>query len=452
MNSFFDKYIASVKNTETILYTGNVSAVRGMLIESHGPRSVIGEMCFIKLMRGDVQIAAEVVGLNGTTVQLMAYGETKGIEIGCEVVATGHVLRVAVGNGLLGRVIDAVGKPYDGKGELASGLYYPALASPPAPLERRPVSQRMVTGVRAIDAMLAVAKGQRLGIFAGSGVGKSTLLSMIARNTKADVNVIALVGERGREVVDFIDRDLGEEGLKRSVVVVATSDQPSIARLRAAYTATAVAEYFRDQGKDVMLMFDSVTRFAHAQREIGLASGEPPAQRGYPPSVFDLLPKLLERSGTNQTGSITAFYTVLVDGDDMDEPIADKVRGTLDGHIVLNRKLAQAAHFPAIDVLASISRLSKRVSGPATQQAVTTVRRLMASYAENEDMITVGAYQKGSNAAIDKAIDVHPDIEAFLMQDEYEPAPLESTLEKLGSIAGTDIPPEECGSSAAAVS
>ncbi|AEE16403.1 FliI/YscN family ATPase [Treponema brennaborense] len=452
MNSFFDKYIASVKNTETILYTGNVSAVRGMLIESHGPRSVIGEMCFIKLMRGDMQIAAEVVGLNGTTVQLMAYGETKGIEIGCEVVATGHVLRVAVGNGLLGRVIDAVGKPYDGKGELASGLYYPALASPPAPLERRPVSQRMVTGVRAIDAMLAVAKGQRLGIFAGSGVGKSTLLSMIARNTKADVNVIALVGERGREVVDFIDRDLGEEGLKRSVVVVATSDQPSIARLRAAYTATAVAEYFRDQGKDVMLMFDSVTRFAHAQREIGLASGEPPAQRGYPPSVFDLLPKLLERSGTNQTGSITAFYTVLVDGDDMDEPIADKVRGTLDGHIVLNRKLAQAAHFPAIDVLASISRLSKRVSGPATQQAVTTVRRLMASYAENEDMITVGAYQKGSNAAIDKAIDVHPDIEAFLMQDEYEPAPLESTLEKLGSIAGTDIPPEECGSSAAAVS
>lgn len=445
MGSFFDKYISAVKSTETILYTGTVKSVRGMLIESTGPRSVIGEMCTIRLMRGNAAVAAEVVGLDGTTVRLMAYGETKGIEIGCQVVASGHVLQVAVGEELLGRVIGATGKPCDGKAEISTGIFYPAIAQPPAPLERKPVSERIVTGVRAIDSMLAVAKGQRLGIFAGSGVGKSTLLSMIARNTNADVNVIALVGERGREVMDFIERDLGEEGLKRSVLVVSTSDQPSIARLRAAYTATAVAEYFRDTGRDVMLMFDSVTRFAHAQREIGLAAGEPPAQRGYPPSVFDLLPKLLERSGTSRKGTITGFYTVLVDGDDMDEPIADKVRGTLDGHIVLSRKLAQKAHFPAIDVLDSISRLSNRVSGEQTQLAVMQVRRKMAVYAENEDMITVGAYQKGSSPAIDAAIDAHGAIDDFLMQDEYAPAPLSETLERLGGITGIPIPPEEAG-------
>ena len=443
MASFFDKYINAVEKSETILYTGRVTAVRGMLIESFGPRSVIGEMCSIKFMREDKSVLAEVVGLNGAIVQLMVYDETKGIEIGCEVVASGNVLQVAVGPELLGRVIDATGKPYDDKSEIVTDTFYPALASPPNPMERRPPKERIVTGVRAIDSLLAVAKGQRLGIFAGSGVGKSTLLSMIARNTNADINVIALVGERGREVLDFIQRDLGEEGLKRSVVVVATSDKSSIARLRAAYTATAVAEYFRDQGKDVMLMFDSVTRFAHAQREIGLAAGEAPAQRGYPPSVFDLLPKLLERSGTNKKGSITGFYTVLVDGDDMDEPISDKVRGTLDGHIVLSRKLAQSAHFPAIDVLASISRLSKRVSGEKTQEAVIILRRKMALYAENADMITVGAYQPGSSALIDDAIASHDAIENFLMQEENSPAPIEETLQLLGKIAGVDIPPEE---------
>lgn len=443
MASFFDKYINAVEKSETILYTGRVTAVRGMLIESFGPRSVIGEMCSIKFMREDKSVLAEVVGLNGAIVQLMVYDETKGIEIGCEVVASGNVLQVAVGPELLGRVIDATGKPYDDKPEIVTDTFYPALASPPNPMERRPPKERIVTGVRAIDSLLAVAKGQRLGIFAGSGVGKSTLLSMIARNTNADINVIALVGERGREVLDFIQRDLGEEGLKRSVVVVATSDKSSIARLRAAYTATAVAEYFRDQGKDVMLMFDSVTRFAHAQREIGLAAGEAPAQRGYPPSVFDLLPKLLERSGTNKKGSITGFYTVLVDGDDMDEPISDKVRGTLDGHIVLSRKLAQSAHFPAIDVLASISRLSKRVSGEKTQEAVVILRRKMALYAENADMITVGAYQPGSSALIDDAIASHDAIENFLMQEENSPAPIEETLQLLGKIAGVDIPPEE---------
>lgn len=443
MGSFFDKYVDSIRTTETILYTGRVVSVRGMLIESTGPRSVIGEMCTIKLMRGGGSVLAEVVGLDDSTVRLMAYGETKGIEVGCEVVASGHVLQVAVGPELLGRVIDSTGRPYDDKGEIATGTYYPALASPPSPLERKPVSERIITGVRAIDSMLAVAKGQRLGIFAGSGVGKSTLLSMIARNTNADVNVIALVGERGREVLDFIHRDLGEEGLKRSVLVVSTSDQSSISRLRAAYTATAIAEYFRDQGKDVMLMFDSVTRFAHAQREIGLAAGEPPAQRGYPPSVFDMLPKLLERSGTSKRGSITGFYTVLVDGDDMDEPITDKVRGTLDGHIVLSRKLAHRAHFPAIDILASISRLAKRVSGPRTQEAVLVMRRKMALYAENEDMITAGAYQKGSSPAIDDAIDSHDAIEKFLVQEEFAPSGLEHTIAMMAEITGVRIPAEE---------
>lgn len=443
MTGLFTKYINSVKNLETIHFTGLVTKVQGMLIESHGPQAQIGEICTIKIPQLKQNILAEVVGLDEKTVQLMAYGETKGIEIGCEVVASGSVLKVPVGKELLGRVLDATGRPYDGKGEVATGRWYPAIASPPSPLERMPLNKRVVTGVRAIDSLLAVAKGQRLGIFAGSGVGKSTLLSMIARNTNADINVIALIGERGREVIDFLQRDLGEEGLKRSVVVVATSDQPAIARLRGAYTATAIAEYFRDQGKDVMLMFDSVTRFAHAQREIGLATGEPPAQRGYPPSVFDLIPKLLERTGTNQKGSITGFYTVLVDGDDMDEPISDKVRGTLDGHIVLSRKLAQGYHYPAIDVLASISRLSKRVSGEKTKEACAEVRKLISSYHESEDMITVGAYQKGSNALIDAAIDSHQAIEDFLIQEEFEQAPIDKTIEGLGKLVNIEIPAEE---------
>ncbi len=443
METIFTKYMERVEQTETVHYIGSVIRVRGMLVESRGPQAVIGEICKIAIPSAGTHVLAEVVGLYDTTVQLMAYGDTKGIEIGCTVTASGSVLQVAVGRQLLGRVLDAVGKAYDKKGEIAASIFYPAIASPPDPLDRTPVNKRIVTGVRAIDSLLAVGKGQRLGIFSGSGVGKSTLLGMIARNTNADVNVIALIGERGREVVDFLQRDLGEDGLKRSVVVVATSDQSPIARLRGAYTATAVAEYFRDQGKDVMLMFDSVTRFARAQREIGLAIGEPPAQRGYTPSVFETLPKLLERSGTSQKGSITGFYTVLVDGDDMDEPVSDTVRGILDGHIVLNRKLAQAYHFPAIDVLASISRLSKRVTGPQTQKAVAAIRRSMAAYAQSEDMITVGAYQKGSNAEVDAAIELHPAIENFLMQEEAEKTTIEKTLTDFGKLAGIEIPAEE---------
>ena len=435
MASIFDKYIQSVEETETILFTGKVVRVKGMLIESQGPQSVIGEICAIKIPYSNSTVLAEVVGLDGNTVQLMTYGDTKGIEVGCDVVASGNVLRVGVGENLLGRVLDATGHAYDKKGDIIPKTYYPAVASPPDPLDRKSITERIVTGVRAIDSLLAVGKGQRLGIFAGSGVGKSTLLGMIARNTNADINVIALIGERGREVVDFLERDLGEEGLKRSVVITATSDQSPLCRLRGAYVATAVAEYFRDQGKDVMLMFDSVTRFAKAQREIGLAIGEPPAQRGYT--------KLLERSGTSKKGSITAFYTVLVDGDDMDEPIADTVRGILDGHIVLNRKLAQNYHYPAIDVLQSISRLANRVSGTETKKACAGVRRLMAAYKDKEDFISVGAYERGTSSLVDAAIDSHDVIENFLIQEEYEPSSIEDTLVSLGKIVGVDIPEEE---------
>lgn len=441
--SFFDKYIKTVNRTETIKYRGVITAVKGLMIESKGPRSVMGEICKIVIPSSGTTLLAEVVGLEETTVRLMAFGDTKGIEVGNEVIASGRVLEVPVGEGLLGRVIDATGKPYDEKGDVDAFDYYPAIASPPNPMERKPVNKRIVTGVRAIDSLLAVGKGQRIGIFAGSGVGKSTLMGMIARNTNADINVIGLVGERGREVKDFINRDLGVEGLKRSVLVVSTSDQPSIARLRAAYVTTAIAEYFRDKGKDVMLMIDSVTRFAHAQREIGLATGEPPAQRGYPPSVFDMLPKLLERTGTNSKGSITAFYTVLVDGDDMDEPIADKVRGTLDGHIVLRRSLAQKQHYPAIDVLSSISRLHKRVSGPVTLKAVQRVKRWMADYANQEEMILAGVYQKGNSPEIDEAIDKHPAIEEFLCQEEKDHCTIEDTLNKLSVLTGLEIPEEE---------
>jgi flagellum-specific ATP synthase len=294
--------------------------------------------------------------------------------------------------------------------------------------------------VRAIDGLLAVAKGQRLGIFAGSGVGKSTLLSMIARNTSAEVNVIALIGERGREVPDFIRRDLGEEGLKRSVVIAATSDESPITRLRGAFVATTVAEYFRDRGLDVMLIFDSITRFAHAQREIGLAAGEPPAQRGYPPSVYDMLPKLLERSGTSKKGTITAFYTVLVDGNDPDEPISDKVRGILDGHVILSRALAEKRHYPPIDILSSISRLDSRVASPEAMEGARKVARSMAVYRDNEEAITYGQYTKGSSPEIDDAIALHPQIEGFLIQGEYESAPLGETLARLASLSGIDIP------------
>ena len=437
------KYLDTVKNTQTIHYVGRVSYVNGLDIQSNGPRCVIGEICTIRVPSLKTSVLAEVVGLDETSVKLSAFGNTRGIEVGCEVVASGKTLQVPVGKSLLGRVIDATGAPCDNKGAIVPETYYPAECDPPDPMTRKPIDRRITTGVRAIDTLLTVGKGQRLGIFAGSGVGKSTLLSMIARNTDADINVIALIGERGREVLDFINRDLGEEGLKRSVIIVATSDQPSICRLRASYVATAVAEYFRDQGNDVMFMFDNVTRFAHAQREIGLAKGEPPAQKGYPPSVFDMIPKLLERAGTNDKGTITAFYNVLVDSDDMNEPITDKVRGTLDGHIVLNRKLAQSYHYPAIDVLQSISRLSRRVTGTKTKEACGVIRELMSVYESNELMITTGAYEKGNSPLIDKAIAMHDNIEKFLKQEEFDKCTMNDSLKKLSELSGIEIPEEE---------
>jgi flagellum-specific ATP synthase len=443
METLIEKYLETTERIDPIKCVGHVIKVQGLLIESRGPAAVIGEVCRIEAPKGRGLIGAEVVGLRNEVVQLMAYEETGGIEVGNRVVASGQCLEVAVSPKLLGRVLDSMGKPADGGGSIESSIRYPALGLPPDPLKRKRVTQRISTGIRAIDGLLAVGRGQRLGIFAGSGVGKSTLLGMIARNTNADVNVVALIGERGREVRDFIENDLGSEGLARSVLVVSPSNSPPLSRLRGAYVAAAVAEYFRDQGLDVMLLFDSVTRFARAQREIGLATGEPPATRGYTPSVFDSMPKLLERCGASDRGTITGFYTILVDGDDMDEPISDTVRGILDGHIVLSRRLAQRYHYPAIDVLGSVSRLAPAVSGPVSNKAAGYIRRLMAVYAEAEDLIDVGAYHAGSNPAIDEAIAKKKAIDDFLLQAVDERSSMAETLSVMGEIADMQIPAEE---------
>jgi len=447
MGSIFEKYLQMAERIDPIKCVGHIIRVQGILIESKGPQAIIGEICRIELKRAaSVEkkfIQAEVVGFKDDIVQLMSYGETGGIEAGCRVIASGSCLDVAVSNKLLGRILNHLGKPVDGKGDIESPVRYPALADAPDPYRRPRIKERVSTGIRAIDGLLATGKGQRLGIFAGSGVGKSTLLGMVARNTSADVNVVALIGERGREVNEFIENDLGKEGLARSVLVVTPSNSPPLARLRGAYVATAIAEYFRDQGLDVMLLFDSLTRFARAQREIGLASGEPSATRGYTPSMFDSMPKLLERSGTSEKGSITGFYTILVDGDDLDEPVSDTVRGILDGHIVLSRDLAQRFHYPAIDVLASISRLATTVAGSETKKAVAIVRRLMADYSGAELLIDVSAYKIGTNPMIDEAIAKRDDLEKFLIQAVEEKSPLSKTLKALGEITGVEIPSSE---------
>lgn len=433
----FDKYCAVVDGFDPILFAGRVQKVQGSLIETNGPQAVVGEICRIQIPKQETEIPAEVIGLRGSHVQLMGFTETEGIEVGCRVIATGDGLKVPVSEKLLGRVLDCLGNPLDGKGEIGSTVFYPAFNRPPDVLTRKRITDQIETGVRAIDGLLAIGKGQRLGIFSGSGVGKSTLLGMIARNTKADVNVIALIGERGREVKEFIENDLGEEGLARSVVVVSTSNTPAMARMKGAYVATAIAEFFRDQGKDVMLLFDSVTRFARAQREIGLAIGEAPATRGFTPSVFSTLPKLLERCGTSDKGTITGFYTILVEGDDMDEPVADTVRGILDGHLVLSRKLAQRSQYPAVDVLASISRLASKVSPENVRKSADYMRRMMAIYNEAEDLINVGAYVRGTNPEIDEAITLMPIIRDFLKQDIVEKAPLEDTRNRVMEISDT---------------
>jgi len=447
MGSIFEKYLETANRIDPIKCVGRITRVQGLLIESRGPQAIIGEICRIELKKADTHeikfIQAEVVGLKDDIVQLMIYSDTNGIEIGSRVIASGSCLDVAVSKKLLGRVVNHLGKPVDGKGDIESPVRYPAVADPPDPYLRPKIKERISTGIRAIDGLLTAGKGQRLGIFAGSGVGKSTLLGMIARNTSADVNVVALIGERGREVNEFIENDLGKEGLARSVIIVTPSNSPPLARLRGAYVATAIAEYFRDQGMDVMLLFDSLTRFARAQREIGLATGEPAATRGYPPSMFDSMPKLLERSGTSEKGSITGFYTILVDGDDLDEPVSDTVRGILDGHIVLSRSLAQSNHYPAIDVLGSVSRLASKVTGSETKKAVGKVRRLMADYAGAEDLINVGAYKPGTNPRIDEAVTKREDLEKFLIQAVEEKSPIDATFKALEKITGVEIPASE---------
>jgi flagellum-specific ATP synthase len=440
--TMFDKYLDSVGMTEPIKYEGKVTRVQGVLIESIGPQAMVGELCHIHIDSQNKDIAAEVVSLKEDHVQLMVYGEKNGIEVGCKVRASGSLLHVNVGPSLLGRVINALGEPIDGKGPLKIEEKRPLNALPPDPMTRPMITKQIETGIRVIDSLVSVGKGQRMGIFAGSGVGKSTILGMIARNTAADINVIALIGERGREVREFLENDLGEEGLKRSVIVVSTSDSPALARIQGAFAATAIAEYFRDQDNDVMLLFDSVTRFAMAQREVGLAIGEPPSTRSYPPSVFTLLPKLLERSGTSEKGSITGFYTILVEGDDMDEPISDAVRGILDGHLVLSRTLANRYHYPAVDVLQSISRLTNKIISPSMLENIGIIRHLLAVYHEKEDLISLGAYVKGSSPEVDLAIEMNGEINDFLRQEIKEKTPLKEVFSRMAELAGNPIKEE----------
>ncbi len=434
MTLSLDKYSRIIEESDLVSYFGRVSKVVGLTIESVGPEASIGEVCRVQGLRNKGYLDAEVVGFRDNKVLLMPLGQLEGIGPGSTVMSTGQYLRVGVGNALIGRVLDGLGRPIDNKGDIVYETYYPVNNSPPDPLTRKRITEPLCLGVKAIDGLLTVGKGQRVGIFAGSGVGKSTLIGMIARNTKADVNVIALIGERGREVREFLEKDLKEDGLKRSVVIVATSDQPALIRQKGALLATAVAEYFRDQGRDVLLLMDSLTRFAMAQREIGLAIGEPPVSRGYTPSVFAIMPRLLERSGCSETGSITGLYTVLVDGDDLTEPVTDTARGILDGHIVLSRKLANKNQYPAIDVLASVSRVMSDVVSREHLEKANRIKKAMAVYQEAEDLINIGAYSKGSNARIDEAIDVYDNIIKFIEQGVHDKFDFEEVEDLLGKV------------------
>lgn len=410
---------------------GKVVNVVGLTIESAGPDARLGDICEMTPdWEGAPTVMAEVVGFKDRKTLLMPYDVTDGIGSGCVVKNTGEPLTVQVSDDLLGQVLDGLGRPLD-KSATLPGVPYPVEAAPPDPMSRKIINDVLPLGVKAVDGLITVGKGQRIGIFAGSGVGKSTLMGMFARNTKADINVIALIGERGREVREFIERDLGEEGMRRSVVVVATSDRPALERNKAAKTATAIAEYFRDQGKDVLLMMDSLTRFSMAQREIGLASGEPPVTRGYPPSVYSEMPKLLERAGCSEKGSITGLYTVLVDGDDFNEPITDTARSILDGHIMLDRKLAHKNHYPAIDVLQSISRCMSQIATREHKQAAGKLKNVMATYHEAEDLINIGAYKSGSNPSIDFAIEKSDAVNAYLMQEVDEKFTFEESVQML---------------------
>ncbi len=427
--------LTTIKDAEIIEVRGQVSQVIGMVVESHGPGIAVGSICAISTFRGQGSVLAEVVGFREGRVLLMPLGEMRGVEPGSVIRQVGGQARVPVSESMLGRVIDGLGNPVDGKGPLVKQVDYPLYADPLNPMERERITEPVDVGVQAINGLLTLGKGQRIGIMAGSGVGKSTLLGMIAKHTAADISVIALIGERGRELKDFIERDLGPEGLARSVVVVATSDQPPLVRMRGAYMATAIAEYFRDLDHDVIMMMDSVTRFAMSSREVGLAIGEPPTSRGYTPSVFSQLPKLLERAGTCEgKGSITGIYTVLVEGDDMNEPIADAVRSIVDGHIVLDRDLASRGHYPAIQIMGSISRCMTDVMDGEHIARVRRFLEIMSVYKKSEDLINIGAYAQGSNPQIDNAISMIDGLNAYLCQQVEDKISVEESIQALAAL------------------
>lgn len=438
MNIAYDYYMTTVESVRLVKQYGTVHRVAGLVVESKGPAVPVGSLCRIESMEDGAEVMAEVVGFQDSSIFLMPLGTIQGINPGSIVTSTGEQLRVPVGEMLLGRVVNGLGQPIDGHGPLISTVQRKLHAAPPSSLQRQRITEPLYTGIRSIDTLSTCGKGQRIGIFSGSGVGKSILMGMIARGTSADVTVIGLIGERSREVKEFIENDLGPDGLKNAVVVAVTSDEPALIRLKGIMTATTIAEYFRDQGKNVMLLVDSLTRVAMAQREIGLSIGEPPATKGYPPSVFAILPKILERSGAGMRGSITGLYTVLVEGDDFNEPISDAVRSVLDGHVVLSRQMAAKNHYPAVDVLGSVSRLMLQVTTPEHRQAAGQVKELLATYREAEDLINIGAYVKGSSKRIDHSIACIEQINAFLRQDIHEHCNPEEAITELARL--TDIP------------
>lgn len=435
LNNFdFSPYKKILNDIVPQVKIGRVVEIIGLIIEADGPESSIGDLCYI-ISDSMEPIHSEVVGFREDRILLMPLGSIEGLKAGAKVINTGSDMKVKVSDELLGRVLDGLGNPIDGLGEINAEKFYSTKGKLINPLKRKPIDEPLSLGIRAVDGLITIGKGQRMGIFAGSGVGKSTTLAMMAKNTSADINVIALIGERGREVREFIENTLGTEGMKRSIVVVATSEQPSLVKIKAAFVACAIAEYFRDKGKDVLFMLDSVTRIALAQREVGLAAGEPPATRGYTPSVFALMPKFLERAGSNEFGTITGLYTVLVEGDDFNEPVSDTARSILDGHIMLSRALAHKNHYPAIDVLQSISRVMNSVVSTAHKEAAGKVRSLLAAYAKNEDLINIGAYQRGADPVTDKAIMLMDRINAYLTQSVDDKASYEVSVNELIKLA-----------------
>ena len=430
----FSPYKKILNDINPVVKVGKVVEIIGLIIEADGPESSIGDLCHI--VSDDIEpISCEVVGFRENRILLMPLGSIEGLKAGAKVVNSGSDMKVKVSDSLLGRVLDGLGNPIDALGEIAADKYYSTSGKLINPLKRKPIDEPLSLGIRAIDGLITVGKGQRMGIFAGSGVGKSTTLAMMAKNTSADINVIALIGERGREVREFIEHTLGVDGMKRSVVVVATSEQPSLVKIKAAFVACAIAEYFRDKGKDVLFMLDSVTRIALAQREVGLAVGEPPATRGYTPSVFALMPKFLERAGCNEYGTITGLYTVLVEGDDFNEPVSDTARSILDGHIMLSRSLAHKNHYPAIDVLQSISRVMNNIVDKEHKDAAGKIRSLLASYAKNEDLINIGAYQRGADPLVDKAISLMDKIDRYLIQSGEDKTDYQTSVSEIIRLA-----------------